>query len=1364
MTTRHALFAFLALSALLVCLTLSSPAPVGHAQAPQGRSTPTPISFPDDDTPPTASDEEPAAPQDDFPDLVVTSVTVIPSAPKVNEPITVRVTVANIGAAPVAATNNFFVDLYVNPDDPPRACLPGDAFWAVQGFEVGSGAVTLEQTFYPEVDDNFAAFRDVGLITLWAQVDTAFDITNNRCGNVVESHENNNLNFTLLDVDTRQAWTQTTPQDFLKGFTSALDLSNPLGVLQNGTGWFVEPRFPQPEDPQWPVSPTEPWNSPTFYNPDFHVAADNLPGDYPRDQLPNWNPPDQENVDIEIGYNPDTLFVVWEDGRNGDLYDRDIYFSYGIPIPNTSTYLWLDPVRVNQDTINSSHNQLRPQIVVDRISQRLFVFWEDNRNGDYDIYFARSTDAFGSGWVEPLDQYGEPTNPVNDKRVDPNADQVNVSVAGYHNDDSGATELYVAWEDYRNGNADVFFEWSRNNGTSWIKTRDDDPTTINENVHVQPDPSTNAGIYDQRRPHLSLDYERSGRLLPDDGIPPSTPEYAGPLNYCISEILTVRYPLPNGGTSNWHSHYYPANPLPRVFLVWEDERDVLATGSPSSIYYTRGEFHYSASESANDPGCANGQPRAPQSVPNLPPYRFEDDHLRVNGDDGQGNQIRPVAGFDEGGFLSVRFQQNLAGTDRQYFCEARFRTDEVVIAWQDDRDGTNDIWANNIFDDMEYRPVYGYVDDPDSEISNPPLDIDPYFGCRGIEQDDEGPPGYGGVVAPDEAPFMVRNIEQFSPQPLEFYDLAYPEGDVKISNGTTFTQKPLCFAPNEPQVFSSEPSEQTEPDLVVLPIPRTSIGDTKIVEDEIFAAKIFWATWADTRNLDNVNQDIFLRPVLRHDTARMLTVEFPLTINIDLPWVQFESQLQTAMQTVQDNIKNQIVLRELDLYENFLPPSAQQFGPSISYHTFDPLAPTGLTSAFYVGWHDNRNANPLIGFEGNQDAFAARLNLDDTLYGVLRPTRTGSFVSSVFTVGSEATWYDIEWWGDISADGVVSLQTRFGLDPTKPEPPQENVAANGWTQWTGIGGTGGFYTAPGQHITGPDGLILPKSYFIQYRVNFNPAGGGQQGISCLSEIDLNYEKILTEVYLPISMGGGGGGGGGDGTGAVAGVVTNAATGSPIGAAEVCVLSRDSCDTTDSQGNYLINNIPEGIYTVEAQADGFVSAEEEIEIEEDVTTGLNFALTPPLASGQLRAILTWGEDPRDLDSHLWLPTANPYHVLWTDRGDCSVFPFACLDVDDTSGFGPETLTISEREDGTYVYAVYLYNGEGTINTSQAKVQVYNNSGLVQEFTPPSTGNGRWWHVFNVNGSTGVLTPVNTISESSPGPYDPFPAFTEERIEK
>lgn len=1096
MTTRHALFLLLVVGAVWGWVAFATPTSPAYADEPDLRVTPTAAPLPEGAKINPAPD--PANPDAQFPDLVVTAIRVFPSAPKVNRPVTIEVDIANIGPVPVTTGNNFFVDLYVNPQTAPQACVPGQAYWSVQAFQLDDGTETLRATFDPLTDEGFERFQDVGNVRLWAQVDTLFDKVSNRCGNVVETREDNNLNFQDVTVETRFTQLQTAPEQFLEGFSSALDLTHPLGILQNGTGWFEEPRFPQPEDADWPVNPDEPWNSPTFYNPDRHIVADNLPDTYPTSSLPQWNPPDQENVDVEIGFDPNTLYATWEDARNGNLSDRDIYFSYSLDRGQT----WLEPIRINQDGAGS--NQLRPQLAIDRPGQRLFIFWEDNRLGDYDIFYARSTD-FGFTWEEPEYANGDPVNPINDKNVNPTAEQRNVSAATWHNDQNNETYLYVAWEDYRNGNADIFFDFSDDSGDTWLKTADSDPTTVDGNIHVQPDPTTNAGVYDQQQPNLFLDSDRLN---------------SSAVNYCITIIASVIYYDVNGEPVYTDYHFYPESPLPRVFLTWQDSRDSVA-GDPYSIYYTRGEFNYDHPDLGEDPlpepaDCAGG-PRAATPRSNLPAYRFEDDHVRVDRGPIGSAQTNPVGGFDANGFLSEAFDQSYTDDSNPddpivytYVCESRWRTDELIISWEDDRNGTKDIYAANIFDDISLFIAFAFVDT--FETTGPPPGVSATTACLGEQQG-----GIGDALAPLSLPSefrVARNLEVFSPQPYEFYELSIPEQDLMVSNGLTFSPKPQCYAPNEPPVFSSEPSDQTTPDMEVLPTPPDRILEDKDFEEQTFLVKLGWGAWADQRNRDSFNEDIFLRPIVREDITRTLTINFEERMTPQLPAFEFDGRDEIALQTVQDNIKNQIVLRRPGIQENFDPPNAQQANPSVSFALFGD--PNNLENyAFYVGWDDNRNANPLLGYEGNKDVFAARLQLGDTLEnGDLRPTRTGTYISPVLGNGALATWYDIKWWGDISADGVISLQTRFGLDPDSPEPPQENVVGNGWTQWTGVGGTGGFYTAPGQHITGPDGSFFPKSYYVQYRVNFNPAGGGQQGIHCLSEIDLNYELDFGPVYLP----------------------------------------------------------------------------------------------------------------------------------------------------------------------------------------------------------------------------------------------------------
>lgn len=136
-------------------------------------------------------------------------------------------------------------------------------------------------------------------------------------------------------------------------------------------------------------------------------------------------------------------------------------------------------------------------------------------------------------------------------------------------------------------------------------------------------------------------------------------------------------------------------------------------------------------------------------------------------------------------------------------------------------------------------------------------------------------------------------------------------------------------------------------------------------------------------------------------------------------------------------------------------------------------------------------------------------------------------------------------------------------------------------------------------------------------------------------------------------------------------------------------------------------------------------------------------------------LTWGENPSDLDAHMWTPNigGTAYHVYYMDEGSLSTAPYCSLDVDDQTSYGPEHMLMSQTEPGTYVFAVHHYAGSGTITTSGAKVQVYRQGQPVQSFDVPTgpSGDEWWWHVFEMDGATRALTPLNVIDSVPPRPF-------------
>jgi PKD repeat protein/uncharacterized protein YfaP (DUF2135 family) len=247
---------------------------------------------------------------------------------------------------------------------------------------------------------------------------------------------------------------------------------------------------------------------------------------------------------------------------------------------------------------------------------------------------------------------------------------------------------------------------------------------------------------------------------------------------------------------------------------------------------------------------------------------------------------------------------------------------------------------------------------------------------------------------------------------------------------------------------------------------------------------------------------------------------------------------------------------------------------------------------------------------------------------------------------------------------------------------------------------------------------------------------------------------------------------------LAGNVSDAFTGSPIPGAIVTLGSLST--TTDSNGDYLIPNVPlgsltaafsssetqgeaplvvhffdqstEGTNTVTCSKAGYITySNNQVVIPPGTTFTLNISLSPTLTDEAMRFVLNWGATPLDLDSHLDTPIieGQEYHVYYSDQGNATAAPYAALDHDVTSGYGPETMTIYQMFDGTYKFYIYNYSGSPEITTSQAVVQIYNQAGLMQTVQVPTSGTGRYWYVCDVNGNTGQLTIRNTVQETSPG---------------
>jgi len=189
-------------------------------------------------------------------------------------------------------------------------------------------------------------------------------------------------------------------------------------------------------------------------------------------------------------------------------------------------------------------------------------------------------------------------------------------------------------------------------------------------------------------------------------------------------------------------------------------------------------------------------------------------------------------------------------------------------------------------------------------------------------------------------------------------------------------------------------------------------------------------------------------------------------------------------------------------------------------------------------------------------------------------------------------------------------------------------------------------------------------------------------------------------------------------------------------------------TSSGAGAYTFNALPAGTYTVRATKAGFTEGTVIATISQATQTAPVLFMSPTGTAFAWRIVLSWGANPDDLDSHLTGPltgSASRFHVYYSSKGSLVASPFAQLDVDETEGYGPETITIAQQIAGTYRYYVHKYSGTGDIKTSTARVDLYQGNTLVRQFYPP-VQDGIYWTVFELNGTT--VTTINTIGNTQP----------------
>ena len=146
------------------------------------------------------------------------------------------------------------------------------------------------------------------------------------------------------------------------------------------------------------------------------------------------------SVNPSISLRLNVIQVVWQDDRDGN---NEIYFKRSLDNGIT----WEPIVRMT----NNSGSSTSPSITTDS-GENTHIVWQDNRDGNDEIYYINSTNS-GLTWAA---ESRFTTNSAASKKP---------CIQRFYT--SGVGSLNVVWEDDRDGNFEIYLKRSTNNGSTW---------------------------------------------------------------------------------------------------------------------------------------------------------------------------------------------------------------------------------------------------------------------------------------------------------------------------------------------------------------------------------------------------------------------------------------------------------------------------------------------------------------------------------------------------------------------------------------------------------------------------------------------------------------------------------------------------------------------------------------------------------------------------------------------------------------------------------------------------------------------------------------------------------------------------------
>lgn len=205
------------------------------------------------------------------------------------------------------------------------------------------------------------------------------------------------------------------------------------------------------------------------------------------------------------------------------------------------------------------------------------------------------------------------------------------------------------------------------------------------------------------------------------------------------------------------------------------------------------------------------------------------------------------------------------------------------------------------------------------------------------------------------------------------------------------------------------------------------------------------------------------------------------------------------------------------------------------------------------------------------------------------------------------------------------------------------------------------------------------------------------------------------------------------------LITDSDTGNPVPDADVNIDQKWDVKSSSEGKAPLPDAVEDGEHSLTVKKDGeYVETSGNFTVQDGaVSSAPQISIPKAVDYDRIKIVLNWGETPSDLDSHIFNKN---YHVYYMnkDAGNLN------LDRDDTTSYGPETVTIRDPDkNDVYKYFVFNYSDDyypssDRMSFSNAQVQLFFGNTLQKVFKIKEGQAGITWHVFDiVNGDQIVV---------------------------